>query len=131
MEIEYSPLELFKCVRMNKESNTHKKTQPRGLNGLLKAIPCKFTLNTGHVMFFMDKGKYLQNRFLQLQSELIARGYQIPQEVVFDAEGIFDKHQVLNNDYVPDEQAYAIIRERIAQKIAMKPDWYRYSGYTK
>ena len=29
----------------------------------VKSIPNKFTLNTGHVKFFYDKGKYLSERY--------------------------------------------------------------------
>jgi len=100
----------------------------RGLQGVLKAIPKQFTLNTGHVLFFMDKGAYLSKRFDELRSELIKRGYNIPDDVVFDSEGIFEQHKCLQQDYLPDDKAYAIIRQRIAEKLAMKPSWYKYFG---
>lgn len=35
---------------------------------------------------------------------------------------------VFMKKYEPTQKALAIIRERIAEKIAMKPDWYRYYG---
>lgn len=34
----------------------------------------------------------------------------------------------LYNDWEPEPEDYAVIRERIAAKIALKPWWYRYSG---
>jgi deoxyribonuclease (pyrimidine dimer) len=100
----------------------------RGLSGVLKAIPAQFTLNTGHVMHFYDKGLYLSKRFDALRAELIKRGYNIPEGVVFDSENIYTTHKCLNNDYVPDEKAYKIIRQRIEEKINMKRGWYRYYG---
>jgi len=100
----------------------------RGLQGVLKAIPKEFTLNTGHVMFFYNRGAYLSKRFDELRSELIKRGYNIPDDVVFDSEGIFEQHPCLQQDYLPDDKAYAIIRQRIAEKLAMKPSWYKYYG---
>ena len=33
----------------------------------------------------------------------------------------------LFNDWNPKEEDYRIIRKRIDEKIAMKPDWYRFS----
>ena len=33
----------------------------------------------------------------------------------------------LFNDWKPKEEDYRIIRKRIDEKIAMKPDWYRFS----
>jgi len=76
----------------------------------------------------MDKGYYLSKRFDELRSELIKRGYNIPDDVVFDSERIFEQHKCLQQDYLPDDKAYAIIRQRIAEKLALKPSWYKYYG---
>ena len=38
----------------------------RGVQGVLKRIPPRFTLNTGHVSFFYDKGAYLVERYALL-----------------------------------------------------------------
>ena len=35
----------------------------------------------------------------------------------------------LYNDWMPNIEDYKIIRERIQQKIDMKPDWYRRTEY--
>ena len=80
------------------------------------------------VCFFFNKGSYLRKRFEALREELLKRGYNIPKDVAFDAEGVYATHKLLNNDYEPDEKAYAIIRQRIAEKIAMKPSFYKYYG---
>ena len=39
-----------------------------------KRIPKELTLGTGHVMFFYDKGKYLDKRYQELRTEMKARG---------------------------------------------------------
>lgn len=87
-------------------------------------IPKQFTLNTGHCLFFKDKGKYIQNRYNLLYYELINRGYN-PQYPELDVSawpvGFF-------NDWTPIERDMAIIRERIAEKFKLKPMWYRYYG---
>ena len=92
---------------------------------ILKKIPKEFTLNTGHVTFFYDKGAFLRRRYEQLTEELIARGYNINRDAKFDPDEIMFDPQ-WNGDYKPDERAFAIIRERIAEKIMQKPDFYKW-----
>ena len=90
-----------------------------------KKIPAKFTLNTGHVLFFYDKGAYLQKRYAELTAELVRRGFKINVDAQLDPEGTMDSAP-WNNDYEPTEEALTIIRQRIAEKIAMKPNFYRF-----
>ena len=92
---------------------------------ILKKIPKEFTLNCGHVLFFYDKGAFLRRRYEQLTEELISRGYNINRDAKFDPDDIMFDPQ-WNGDYEPDERAFAIIRERIAEKIAIKPEFYRW-----
>ena len=87
-----------------------------------KDIPIKFTLNTGHVKFFYDKGKYLSKRYDELRTEMKARG------MTPDVTRIFKREQwpeELWNDWMPLVEDYKIIRQRIQEKIEMKPNWYR------
>lgn len=100
----------------------------RGLRGVLEAIPKEFTLNTGHVMFFYDKGLYLYNRYERIKAELRLRGVKFDEESQFDEHDVFSRNIHLCNYYVPTPEALTIIRQRIAEKIAMKPNWYRYYG---
>jgi len=90
-----------------------------------KKIPTRFTLNTGHVLFFYDKGMYLNERYTQLVAELVRRGFKINADAPFDPEGTMNAAP-WNGDYKPTEEALTIIRQRIAEKIAMKPEWYRF-----
>ena len=100
----------------------------RGLIGVQRSIPSRFTLNTGHVMFFYDKGKYLADRYEQLKAELRVRGVQFNELSAFDSDDVFAGNPKLFGGYVPTAEAITIIRNRIAEKIAMKPEWYRYCG---
>lgn len=100
----------------------------RGLAGVLAMVPSEFTLNKGHVSFFYDKGAYLAMRYGWLRDELDKRGIQYDRGSRFDPLGVYDANPSLFNGYTPTPAALAIIRERIAQKIAMKPHWYRYRG---
>lgn len=100
----------------------------RGLQGVLKAIPRQFTLNTGHVLFFMDKAVFLHKRFNALCTELHKRNYNIPDDVVLDKDNVFGQYTALQNDYQPTEVAIATSRQRITERIAEKPTWYRFYG---
>ena len=91
----------------------------------LSSIPEKFTLNTGHVKFFYNKGKYLHKRYIALQEEMKARGMNPDPERVFKREQWPDE---LYNDWTPSEQEQAILRERLQERIDQKPDWYRWSN---
>ena len=86
-------------------------------------VPKRFTLNSGHVYFFYNKGKYLHNRYTRLINEMKRRGFSPDSNRVFPYK-IF-KDNGLYNDWLPTIEDYKIIRERIQQKIDMKPDWYR------
>tara|TARA_R110002020_G_scaffold92425_1_gene223828 strand:- start:133 stop:540 length:408 start_codon:yes stop_codon:yes gene_type:complete len=91
-----------------------------------KDIPIKFTLNTGHVKFFYDKGKYLSKRYDKLREEMKARG------MTPDPVRVFKKEQWSNelwNDWTPTLEDYKIIRQRIEERISMKPNWYRKTNY--
>jgi len=91
-------------------------------NWNLNNIPHRYTLNKGHVKFFYNKGKYLSKRYDELRKEMKARGMSP------DPSRLFKREQWPNelwNDWTPRIEDYKIIRKRIEEKIAMKPDWYR------
>jgi len=92
----------------------------RGVN--ISRIPSKFTLNRGHVLFFYDKGYYLHQRFRAVTKEMIKRGFNPDQSILFPAT-LWPSH--LYNDWSPSNEDEAIIRFRIAHKLAMKPNWYK------
>ncbi len=104
----------------------HRSLKKRGIAGVLEMIPEKFTLGKGHVSFFYDKGIYLMQRYESLAKELTRRGFPCERLVNFDSMGSYIKHPQLLNDYEPTEEALAIIRARIAHRIACNPDWYLY-----
>ena len=95
---------------------------------VIRSIPPEFTLNKGHVKFFYDKGRYLCERYDLIRAELDRRGFNYDKSSEFDPEGIM-LAGLWSGSYTPTEQAFTIIRERIAKKVAMKPTWYRYFGH--
>ena len=85
------------------------------------------TLNSGHVYFFYNKGKYLHRRYQELITEMKRRGFKPDNTRVFPT-SVF-KDNGLYNDWTPNIEDYKIIRERIQQNIDMKPNWYRKTEY--
>ena len=88
-------------------------------------ISSEFTLNTGHVKFFYDKGQFLSKRFTQIREELIKRGVNINQSTSFNVE-LFPEG--FYNDWDPTEESKVLIRARISERINQKPGFYRYYG---
>ena len=90
-----------------------------------KRIPKELTLGTGHVMFFYDKGKYLFKRYDKIREELKKRNFNL------DNQRHFKTYQFPTeyfNDWQPTDRDYAILRERIEERIKQKPEWYRHNG---
>ena len=86
-------------------------------------ISTHYTLNAGHVYFFYDKGKYLHNRYYELIDEMKRRGFSPNPNRKFPVAVFRDNG--LYKDWIPTIEDYKVIRERIQQKIAMKPNLYR------
>lgn len=78
--------------------------------------------------FFYNKGAYLHNRYALLREELRLRGINFNQASELDPDKVFERDVRLMGDYTPTSEAELIIRTRIAEKIAMKPSWYRWAN---
>ncbi len=104
---------------------------PAALNRTLKSkigldenkISQQYTLNKGHVYFFYNKGKYLQIRYNEIIAEMKKRNFNPDPGRKFPINIFIDNN--LYHDWTPTKEDYKIIRERISQKITMKPNWYR------
>lgn len=109
--------------------------QARGVEGVLQMVPPAYVLGKGHVSFFYDKAVYLAKRYWALTQELHNRGVNFDTSALLDTSDVYTVANLstgLDNrfrkDYTPTPEALALIRARIAEKIALKPDWYRYSS---
>ena len=89
-----------------------------------KELPDQFTLNRGHVKFFYNKGKFLHKRYLALIEEMKYRGMDPDLKRKFKTDQWPDE---LYNDWAPQAKDIKIIRERIKQKILIKPHWYKWT----
>lgn len=98
----------------------------RSKNGFdKKRIPSRYTLNTGHVMFFYDKITYLKKRYTDLINEMKDRGMNP------DPDRTFPDHDIPEqffNDWIPEPTDFDIIRERINIRISERPGWYKIRG---
>jgi|TARA_B110000444_G_scaffold213268_1_gene210014 deoxyribonuclease (pyrimidine dimer) len=90
-----------------------------------KRIPDKFTLNTGHVTFFYDKGQYLYKRYQQIQKELTKRNFNLDKSRLFKVTQFPTEYY---NDWEPTKEDQAIVWQRIEERIQQKPEWYRHYG---
>ena len=88
-----------------------------------KRIPNQYTLNTGHVYFFYDKGKFLKERYDSLVNEMKKRGMKPDPNRTFPTK-VFKDNDLYNSWKVTD-RAVQINNERIIERINQKPDWYR------
>tara|TARA_Y100001970_G_scaffold279458_1_gene386853 strand:+ start:806 stop:1222 length:417 start_codon:yes stop_codon:yes gene_type:complete len=90
---------------------------------ILSKIPKTYTLNTGHVYFFYNKGKYLNNRYHEIILEMRNRGFKPNKNRLFPKEIFINNN--LYNDWKPSKKDYEVIRKRIKQKLDKRPNWYR------
>jgi deoxyribonuclease (pyrimidine dimer) len=80
-----------------------------------------YTMGTGHVKFFYDKGLFLAKRLEQLQAELDKRG-----NINYTVKDYKPHAEGLNNDWEPDKKAHITNLIRLDSKIREQPKFYRY-----
>jgi hypothetical protein len=121
-------------------SNQHLLAEHRELKRIPNQILCgRFNLNNqpksycmrqGHVKFFYDKLKFLHLRYIELYNECTRRGFNVTNfEKSFLYILVFESYDVqkrLYNDYTPLFDDYITSQERINQKLADKPDFYKF-----
>jgi hypothetical protein len=88
---------------------------------LTAGTPDAFTLGTGHMAFFIDKGEYLRKRFESLKQEMIDRGMNPTMNWRDQWASVPD----LCNDWSPDGRVRAILQARIEAKMPKKPRFSR------
>lgn len=80
---------------------------------VIKNIPEKFKLGTGHVKFFYNKLEYLHKRYNSLYKECKSRGYNVT-----DFSSAFkDLPPELYNDTTPTKQDAQIVQQRIDERL--------------
>lgn len=87
----------------------------------IQEIPDNYVLGKGHVKFFFNKLIYLFKRHKELTEECIKRGINLNNRESLQ----FEFNVSYMNDYKPTDEALRINRERIKERMPVKP---RYSG---
>lgn len=93
-------------------------------SGSVNRIPSKFTLGTGHVLFFLNKMKFTFVRYKCLLSECVKRGMDVT-----DYSSNWSKIPALYfNNYVCTPEERNVLIERISQRIeqSSKSVWHYY-----
>ncbi len=84
-------------------------------------IPEHYKLGVGHIKFFKNKLRYLKNRHETLKTEMRKRNYKTNKTIDLNE---FPKELV--NDWKPLNEDFPIIKQRIKEKLTLKPDFYTY-----
>lgn len=102
-----------------------RKESKNGFNNL----PTKFTLGTGHVLFFIQYGAYTLGRYIDIHDECINRGFKV--------ENYLENWKVYNcsmddyilNDYIPSKIDCDLIENRITERLLnSKKKYWHYFG---
>ena len=93
-----------------------------GKYSLRSVAPIKFTLNTGHELFFKDKILYLKNRSDALYQELLKRGYNVEDY----SECYKDVPTEFFNDWQETQEARKLLKERINLRLSESKQVIRY-----
>ena len=83
-----------------------------------RKLPEKYTMGEGHVTFFYNKLGFVADRYEQISDEMRRRGYttnQIPR-----ADLLAGINPLLYGGYTPTDDAIAISRARISERLAQK-----------
>jgi hypothetical protein len=86
-------------------------------SGSINNIPEKFTLGKGHVLFFLDKQRFIRSRYLDIRMELAKRAFT-PQDYIMNWKSVDLKY---DNDYTPTSEERNLLIERITERIMNSP----------
>lgn len=93
-----------------------------------KAIPERYTLGKGHVIFWYDKLGYIRARYEQLYKEAKKRGFNVTYKDI-DYKQLSPIHQAaLMNDYAPTKEAQLLNIERICERFDLRKKAYSFHG---
>lgn len=106
------------CKRMP-ASYEKRKNSRKGLQNLPEA----FTLGTGHVLFFVDKGMFTFKRYMELHHECLRREFNVA-----DYSSNWEIYAGDLKDYLPTKVEQLLLVRRISQRIKESPKkhWHYY-----
>ena len=86
-------------------------------SGSIKRVPNQFVLGTGHVLFFLNKMKFIRNRYLAIYQECLNRGF-IVQSYIDNWDGLDPEY---DQDYKPTETERDLLVQRISERLQNSP----------
>ncbi len=89
-------------------------------------IPKYYCLGKGHINFFKNKLGYLRDRYEHIKKEMRKRGFNPEKTLEIRGFG-----RELRRDFKPRKVDFELIKKRLAEKIRLKPNYYRYYGEYK
>jgi len=96
----------------------------RNYKNNFKGIPNKFTLGTGHVLFFINKPQYTYKRYIEIHEECLRRKFKIKNYK--DNWKIYDKFW--ENTWIPEKSDYEVIIDRVCDRITETKKVLHYCG---
>lgn len=93
-------------------------------SGNIKKVPNKFTLGKGHVLFFVNKQRFLLSRYWEILGEASNRGFNVINYYT-NWFGIDNEYW---QDYKPTKEEEQLLIERISERIMNSPKkvWHYY-----
>ena len=85
-------------------------------------IPDNFKLGTGHMVFWVNKLKYLKRRHEEVKKEVVRRGFKATVRSI----NLDEFPKEFHNDWKPSLEDSMILRERLIWKLEQKPIMWRY-----
>lgn len=92
-------------------------------DGLILYKDPAYTLNTNHARFFYDKLGYIQERYADLEREMLDRGFN-----AIPSLDLSEFPPTLFNNWTPTQADMENNMHRIITRILDKPKWYRIRG---
>ena len=90
----------------------------RSINSRSKRrMPSEFCLGTGHVLFFLDKMKFVSRRYKELYAECCKRGFVVT-DYSSNSENISMDYL---NDYIPTSNERELLIKRITERLKNSP----------
>ena len=86
------------------------------------SIPSQFTLNKGHISFFMNKKTWTLKRYKELHQECLRRGFNIKDK----SERWEGWNPSVDIDYIPTSRDNQIVKERIISKLNNSTGTFHY-----
>lgn len=99
-----------------------KNLQTKNVFEIENTVPDSYVLGSGHVNFFKNKLGFIKKRHDSLREEGKRRGLNL-NSIEINLDGIPDR---LKGEYTPCLNSIEISRNRIKEKIDLKPTFYQY-----